>query len=278
MDLDLAPHLADLLDRALAAVQRDEHAVGLVVNGSVAAGTADEYSDLDLVVVYDDIADLDLPGRARRIFAELGDGLVSFSGEHVGEPALVIGLVDGPVRHVDVKCVRVGDQRHRVEDGVVVWQRGTAVDDARLGTVASWPGPDPQWLEDRFWVWVHYSATKAARGELLECIESLGFLRSVVLGPLIDFRRGVRPAGVRRLERTAPDLLPQLHATVAAPERRACLDALVAAADLYVRVRPDGLRRQERAESAVRAYVAALLEPVREPLREPPHEPLRAHE
>ncbi|MER7057532.1 MULTISPECIES: hypothetical protein [unclassified Streptomyces] len=28
--------------------------------------------------------------------------------------------------------------------------------------------PDLQWIEDRFWIWVHYGATKLGRGELFE--------------------------------------------------------------------------------------------------------------
>jgi hypothetical protein len=37
--------------------------------------------------------------------------------------------------------------------------------------------PDLQWLEDGSWVWVHYIATKIARGELLEAVDALGFVR-----------------------------------------------------------------------------------------------------
>jgi hypothetical protein len=258
VDLDRTPApLRDLLARAVELAQADDAAVGLVVNGSVAAGAADEFSDLDLVVVYGEDG-TDLPRRAHEFVAALGDVLVAFTGEHVGEPSLVIALVGDPARHVDVKCVRAAEQGHRVEDGVIVWQRGTAVDDARRGTEPAWPAPDPQWLEDRFWVWLHYAAAKAGRGELLECLDALGVLRSVVLGPLIAQQRGVLPSGLRRIERFAPDLLPQLHATVARPEPRACLDALLAAADLYLEVRPAGVARRERAEAAARAYVEEL--------------------
>ncbi|MBI2206762.1 MAG: hypothetical protein HYU41_23240 [Candidatus Rokubacteria bacterium] len=42
-----------------------------------------------------------------------------------------------------------------------------------------------QWIEDRFWVRMHYIAAKIARGELFEAIDGLVFVRSRVLGPLI---------------------------------------------------------------------------------------------
>ena len=255
-DLDHLPdHFADLLEQARAAVERDPRAVGLVINGSVAAGTADEYSDLDLLVLYSE-ATADLPMRAHELTVSLGGRLVGFTGEHVGEPSLVIALLDEPLRHVDVKCALVSKECRRVEDGVVVWERDSAVTRARAGTEAQWPDPDAQWIEDRVWVWIHYAAAKAGRGELLECLDALSLLRAAVLGPLISVERGARPSGVRRLERIAPDRLPQLHATLAAPNPTACLEALIAAADLYRDVRPLGVITRDRAEAAVRDYIA----------------------
>lgn len=259
MDLDSVPDaFRPLVERALGLARGDRRAVGLIVNGSVALGQADRYSDLDLVVTYADDAEVDLPAEAHRLVTALGDVLVAFTGEHVGAPSLVIGLLADPVVHVDVKCERVGEQGRRVEDGLVVWQRGTAVDDARAGTEASWPRRDPQWMEDRVWVWLHYAAVKAARGEVLECLDALSLIRGWVLGPLIAAGRGARPAGVRRLETVAPDELPALHATIGGTDPLACLDALLAAADLYARVRPSGVRVRDRAEAAVRTFVAGL--------------------
>ena len=116
--------------------------------------------------------------------------------------------------HVDLKFVADRDLDQRVEDGLVLWQRDGALDTALRRAAAAWPQPDPQWIEDRFWVWVHYGAAKLGRGELFECLDTLAALRGMVLGPLIAQARGHRPAGVRRLERIAPDLVPGLEATV----------------------------------------------------------------
>ena len=255
-DLDHLPdHFADLLEQARAAVERDPRAVGLVINGSVAAGTADEYSDLDLLVLYSE-ATADLPMRAHELTVSLGGRLVGFTGEHVGEPSLVIALLDEPLRHVDVKCALVSEECQQVEDGVVVWERDSAVTRARAGTEAQSPDPDAQWIKDRVWVWIHYAAAKAGRGELLECLDALSLLRAAVLGP---------PSGSSAVpgrpvcggwERIAPDRLPQLHATLAAPNPTACLEALIAAADLYRDVRPLGVITRDRAEAAVRDYIA----------------------
>ena len=91
---------------------------------------------------------------------------------------------------------------------------------------AVWPRPDPQWIEDRFWIWVHYVAVKIGRGELFEAADGYAFLRGVVLGPLLAVERGVRPQGVRRIEQVAPDAMPALERTVARLDAASCVAAL----------------------------------------------------
>jgi hypothetical protein len=76
--------------------------------------------------------------------------------------------------------------------------------------------------------------------------------------PLIVSARTDRPAGVRRIEQLAPELVPQLKQTVAGPDRDDCLRALHAAVDLYREVRPADLVRRTEAERAVIAYVEDL--------------------
>ena len=144
----------------------------------------DEFSDLDLVVVRADDHQTAVLDNARAFAAELGPILHSFTGEHVGEPWLLITLFGPPPLHVDVKFVRDRDLDDRVEDGLIVWQRDGVLDAALGRADAAWPEPDPQWIEDRFWVWVHYAATKIGRGELFECLDMLSVVRGTVSGTL----------------------------------------------------------------------------------------------
>jgi hypothetical protein len=127
---------------------------------------------------------------------------------------------------------------------------------------ARYPAPDLQWLEDRFWVWVHYGATKIGRGELWEALDFLGFLRARVLGPLALQERGARPSGVRRLEQWAPELAAALRQTIATHDRRACLRALASTAVIYQTLRDgrerDGLVRRIEAERVAMEYLAAV--------------------
>ncbi|WP_436701172.1 nucleotidyltransferase domain-containing protein [Nocardioides sp. BYT-33-1] len=223
----------EFLDRLTPILQRDERILGLALAGSLAEGTADEHSDVDLVVVLRDAAyDEVMADRLGLIgsWTPLVDG---FTGEHVGEPRLIIALVGPPLLHVDFKFVRISDLGERSGDPVVVWERDGSLARALAGRPATEAGYDAQWVEDRFWTWVHYGATKLARGELFEVIGFLGFLREVVYGPLAAELSGTAPRGVRRLETLAPDLAHALESTVSGYDATEAAAALVACVDVY---------------------------------------------
>jgi predicted nucleotidyltransferase len=246
--------LVRFVAEALPVLQDDPRIVGVAAGGSFAHGGVDMHSDLDLVIAVEPAAHADLLAEAPRIAARLGPLLAAFTGEHVGEPRLLICLYGPPLLHVDLKFVALPDLGERVEDPTILWQRETRMRRALDDGVARWPAADLQWIEDRVWVWVHYFATKIARGELLETVDGLAFLRGVALGPLVAVATGHRPQGVRRMETQAGTWLPRLYATVATPDRTSCLAALHAAVALYRALRdeiaPPGLVRRTDAERA----------------------------
>jgi hypothetical protein len=237
---DWAPrHVRPYVEAVIAAVQADPRVVGLTAGGSAATGTMDEFSDLDLVVICRDEDQPDLLRDAPAFAAGLGPLLACFTGEHVGEPRLLIALYGPPPVHVDLKFVADSQLDQRVEDGLILWQRDGAVDAARRRAAAAWPQPDPQWIEDRFWVWLHYGTTKLGRGELFECLNMLTDLRAMVFGPLIAYGNGHRAARARRLEQLAPGLVPALEATVGDHTPHGCAAALRASVALYRQLRGD---------------------------------------
>lgn len=229
-------HIA--LDAIIAALQNDPRIVGAAAGGSYASVAMDEYSDLDLVIAVEPDAYATVMAERKTIAATLGKLLTAFTGEHVGEPRLLICLYESPLMHVDLKFVSLGDAGvGRVEDPVVVWER-----DGRLTAVlrqhtARYPEPDPQWIEDRFWIWTHYCASKIGRGELFEALDFLAFIRSQVLGPLALVANGARPSGVRKIEMHAPEFAAELEATIAQHTNASCLSALEAAVRLYLELR-----------------------------------------
>lgn len=229
----------------------DPRILGIAAGGSFLTNTMDAFSDLDLVVAVDPAHADAVMAERRRIASTLGPLLSAFTGEHVGEPRLLVCLYDlPPLLHVDLKFVALPDLAARVEDPAVLWERDGLMTRALATGVARYPEPDPQWIEDRFWIWVHYGAVKIGRGELFEAIDLLSALRAIVLGPLILREAGGRAAGVRRIETTAPARAEALTRTVAVHDAADCRRALQACAELYRSLRSPAVRPNAAAEAA----------------------------
>lgn len=251
-----------MLRSVVAGLRQAPQLVGLAAGGSFVSGRMDEFSDLDLVVVVDPGASAEMREERRALAASLGPLLAAFTGEHVGEPRLLICLYGPPLVHVDLKFVTPAELASRVEDPVLLWDRDGQVLVA-LGTGASaFPRPDLQWIEDRFWIWVHYGAAKIGRGELFEALDFTAFLRGSVLGPLALQEASAQPTGVRHLERAAPGRAKQLRDTLAQYDARDCIRALRAAIVMYRELREQAatpqLRRSPEAERAAEDYLSEV--------------------
>jgi hypothetical protein len=252
------------LDHALPVLAQTPGLVGVAVGGSWLEHSLDKYSDLDLVLLLDPEQALRLLPERPLIAASLGNLLACFTGEHVGEPRLLICLYDTPLLHVDLKFVALPELAQRVEDPHILWQQGTAVSEMLQATTAHSPSaPSLQWVEDRFWIWVHYAATKLGRGELLEVVSFLDYLRTTVLGPLLAYQHGLPIRGVRKLEQTLPaPALASLRATVATAEHARCVYALEQAIAAYrtlrETLRPPGFVPKQQVEVRTVAYLAEV--------------------
>lgn len=218
-------------------VENDDNVIGLAAAGSWITQELDEYSDLDLVFVTkekvggDKIRMLDYAGR----FGELISG---FTGDHVGEPRVLICLYDNPLLHVDIKFLTLPELHDRVENPIILFERNHQLTDIITTTQPHWPQPDHQWIEDRFWTWVHYIASKAARGEYFECLDGLGFIRATVLAPLLQIKSKTLPRGMRKVESklSLPDL-EKLGLTVAQYNRASIIQALENSISMYKSLR-----------------------------------------
>lgn len=249
------------LRAALPRLEADARLVGVAAGGSLLAGTMDEFSDLDLVIGVEPAAVDAVMAERHTIAAGLGHLLAAFTGEHVGEPRLLICLYAGPLLHVDLKFASLEDVAERVEDPAILWEREGRLSGALARCAARSPAPEVQWIEDRFWVWIHYAAAKIGRGELFEAQESLAFLRTRVLAPLAAHARGAHTSGVRRIEHHAPGFAARLERTVATHDARACAAALEECARLYRELRAGAagsLVIGDEAELAAMGYLQAL--------------------
>lgn len=259
-----APYLhSRFLGEALPRIRQDARVAGVAITGSLVGGRPDVYSDVDLILVIDDDAYDEVMRERLALIGSWTCLVAGFTGEHVGEPRLIIALVGPPLLHVDFKFVRAGDFAERTEDPEVLWDR----DGLLAGALAQQP-PTPaafdlQWIEDRFWIWVHYGATKLGRGELFETISFLTYLRETVLGPLAARRVDATPRGVRRLEAIAPEAARDLQTTLCGYDREAAGQALLATIDLYRRWSDADcaiVERRHHAENLAMRYLHNVIE------------------
>jgi hypothetical protein len=254
------PEHRAFLERSMTTLRADARIVGVAAGGSYVGGSMDEFSDLDLVLGVEPEAYASVLADREHIAASLGDLVQAFPGEHVGEPRLLICLYDQPLLHVDLKFVDLDAVSVRVEDPVVLWERNGRLTAALAQGHAAYPQPNPAWIEARFWVWIHYAATKIGRGELFEALDGLGFLRGQVLGPLALRRAGGRPTGVRKIEQVDPDFADALRGTVAQHDAADCIRALRACATLYRTLCPQDTTAVDggRAEQVAMGYLTEI--------------------
>ena len=218
-------------------LESDDNVIGLAVGGSWLTNELDEFSDLDLILVTQN----KIAGDKNLMLAyatRLGDFLSGFTGEHVGEPRVLICLYDNPLLHVDLKFVTLDEFHSRVETPTLLLDKNGLLADAISKSQAKFPYPDFQWIEDRFWTWIHYALLKIGRGEYLEAYDFSGFLRMTVLGPLLHIKNDNLPRAVRKVEtELSSDDFAKLKSTIPAYNRQSLFDSLRNAVSLYRHLR-----------------------------------------
>ncbi len=248
----------DFADKVVEIIKDDPNVIGLAAAGSWITHEMDEYSDVDLVLVTKTKISEDKEEMIEYA-NRFGDFISGFTGEHVGEPKLLICLYDNPLLHVDIKFITLPEFHSRIEDPVVLFERKSQLTDIINSTKAEWPAVDYQWIEDRFWTWVHYVASKAERGEYFECIDGLGFIRARVLAPLMQIKNKIQPRGLRKAEMklAMPDL-ENLKITLAQYNRASIVKALDNTISIYRSLRrklfPENILLQAKAEKKSMDY------------------------
>ncbi|TDH26937.1 nucleotidyltransferase domain-containing protein [Segetibacter sp. 3557_3] len=245
-------------NRVVEVIRLDKSVVGLAVAGSWLTSEIDAFSDLDLVLVANERISDDkykMLNYAKRF----GHFLSGFTGEHVGEPRVLICLYKDPLLHVDIKFVTVDEFRERIETPILLLDKEGQLKSILEQTEPKFPYPDYQWIEDRFWIWVHYALLKIGRGEYVEAFDFFGFLRMVVLGPLLHIKNGNLPRGVRKVETQLPlNDFAGLKATLPTYCKSGLLDSLQHSVGLYRELRealfPATIILQTETEGAVMNY------------------------
>jgi predicted nucleotidyltransferase len=223
--------------RAKKTLETDENVIGLAVAGSWLTNEIDEFSDLDLILVTK-VRVSDDKSKMIAYAKQLGNFLSGFTGEHVGEPRVLICLYDNPLLHVDIKFLTLAEFHSRIETPTILLDNDKQLQTALNNSTAKFPYPDFQWIEDRFWIWIHYALLKIGRGEYFEAYDFFSFLRMVVFGPLLHIKNGNLPRGVRKVEtELEAEDFKKLELTMPCYERQSLLDSLRNSVSLYKHLR-----------------------------------------
>ncbi|KAN0018222.1 hypothetical protein ACTFIU_010836 [Dictyostelium citrinum] len=183
--------------------------------GSMINDEMDEHSDLDLILVVKKEYFSEIMLKRKEIAIELNGYVSGFTGEHVGEPRLLICLYERnnenvdennkvSLLHVDLKFITLDSMINElIERPIVLWENNidNSIKEIILKSNVKWPNKEAQWFEDRIWIWIHYCITKIQRGEFFEAIGMLSWIRDQVLGPMHYRRIGLNQRGVRKLEK-----------------------------------------------------------------------------
>ena len=211
----------------------DPSVLGVAAAGSWITNELDDYSDLDLVLVTKEKVSGD-KDRMLSYAEKFGKLLAGFTGEHVGEPRVLICLYDEPLLHVDIKFLVPDELDQRIEDPVILMDKEGVLQETFRRSEPKYPYPDYQWIEDRFWIWIHYALAKIGRGEFFEALDFLAYLRMTVLGPLLQVKNGQLPKGVRKLEmQIEPHDLDLIRRTIADYQKQSLLNAVDNSISLY---------------------------------------------
>lgn len=252
------------VNQAIETISTDQSVVGLAIGGSWIHGEIDRFSDLDLVLITNkSVSD---HHENMLVYArKLGNLLNAFTGEHVGEKRLLICLYEDPLLHVDIKFVTLEELPVRVENPVVVFEREGKVSNKLSENQAIWPPLDCQWIEDRFWTWIHYISLKIGRGEYFEALDAVTFLRAKVISPLMQIKNHQLPRGLRKVEQTfAGEDLRKLIATVPAYNAQSIIGAVETTIQVYQELRhvvfPEGIKLRSETEQKCLAYFYEIRE------------------
>jgi predicted nucleotidyltransferase len=249
-------------EKAIQILKTDGNVIGLAAAGSWITQELDEFSDLDLILVTKTRISSDKK-KMMEYAGRMGKLLSGFTGEHVGEPRVLICLFDDPLLHVDVKFVTPEEFKKRIETPVILFDKDNLLKNALENSKSEFPYPDYQWIEDRFWVWIHYILLKVGRGEYLEAFDFFGFLRSNVFGPLLHIKNGNLPRGVRKVEKSLDNEdLKSLLLTIPDYNKEALIVSLKRSIELYRKLRillyDDKIRLQEQTEKKVVKYLSEI--------------------
>lgn len=209
------------------------------VSGSLARGAADEFSDLDVAVFFEDEASRDEAWAARWDW-DLGPWFHRFDADHV-RPHFVIYLFEPGVK-TDIPLNLVTDPPTPAGAPYeVLWDKSGDVTRWVEASNAGRLDVPPDWSEaahedERIWAWIYYCILHIRRGEYYDVASDFHMLRAVVESWHARLA-GAEYFDVRRVHEREPETVDAFADLFPRPEREALKRGLLTLIDLHERQR-----------------------------------------
>ncbi|HUS14496.1 MAG TPA: aminoglycoside 6-adenylyltransferase [Chloroflexia bacterium] len=231
-----------VIDRFVAACEADPRVVAAFLGGSLAAGTADAYSDLDLYLITTDAAYEAVVAEGRTFMDQLGGPAFLEDWTVGGRHYLNFIFADGVEGELGLSPASAFDQIHAGPFRVLVDKTGILAGARFPGAVAA---PDAQrevlrGLLNWFWHNLSHFTTALGRDELWAAAGALDDLRRACVD-LAHLRHDftAAPQGFEKLERVLPvAAVAPLAPTFVPLERAAMLAAGRAVLAFYLDLAP----------------------------------------
>jgi predicted nucleotidyltransferase len=253
--LDSLPGHRRLLDCARERFAADDRFVGVLLGGSLAAGRADSFSDIDLYLFVRDDDFESVFAEREAIAHSIGPVLVRYLGDHMpgGQHQLIVWY-EGPL-HVDLMFRKLSEAtpQWKWKAALILKDSGNAMTALKRESDLL-PSPEFAWeqldtLNQKFWRWVAYTFGKILRGELWEALDNLAWIRNEALLVMLAWTQNAAFEGHRRLEAKLDDQLSALFdESLCSREPKSLHTALMAEIRIFRELRS---RLSERASRTI---------------------------
>lgn len=258
--IDALPLHKTRLEALCRAAMKEQQVLGMVIVGSFVTGTADVYSDLDLWLLTEDHDLEHVVGRTSDIAEESGPVVSAYTGVHLGDSSIFSVLYEDLI-HADLMPLTLSAvvELHLKDPRLVLWER------RNLSSVV-WAPDETETRHDlaltdlRMWPWVWYTQSKILRGELYEAFDTINYMRTLVLFPLLRMTKGILGKESRRAEELIGERSDDFARTVPTLDREGALAALRQTVKLYLELIDPLLARdgQQPATAAREVVMEAL--------------------
>jgi predicted nucleotidyltransferase len=236
------PRLLELLVQTAFHLARSPFVLGIVVSGSIAAGTADEFSDVDLLAITSDEGLLPVWDDRMRLERALGHVAFRFDLTEYVPFSAAAYFNDGSKIHVTYRAVGKlqPDLEYRRADPLVIRTRVITEWLDACRTLASRPRHDViVRADEQFWFWLQQGASKIGRGELWAAYDTLHVLRALVLSAICTLAE-IPFEGFRHVEtRLDAASLRRMNETIAGLDQAALADAYRHILEAYMAARAE---------------------------------------